>query len=182
MNYTKEKYVDEVMLNVHGTRKLKKRFKEDLLSRIEESMSDDPYYNIEESMGTPRDLADEFMENMESGGDSIIFLGMSYSQRRYEFKSKLTMFGLPFIHINTGGKYGNSYAKGIIAIGDIATGVLAIGGVSSGFIAIGGIALGVFALGGVALGGVAVGGVAMGAYAVGGVANGFVTSLGGLEI
>jgi hypothetical protein len=46
-----------------------------------------------------------------------------------------------------------SHARGVIAIGDIATGVVAIGGLAAG---------------GLAVGGVAVGGLAAGYYALGG--------------
>ena len=85
------------------------------------------------------------------------------------------------------------HAKGVIAIGDMATGVLAVGGLSRGVIAfgglaaglvsfgglsigvlgaIGGLAIGSLALGGGALGGVAIGGGAVGYYACGGAAAG----------
>ena len=70
------------------------------------------------------------------------------------------------------------HARGIVAIGDIATGVVAIGGFSRGAIAIGGLAVGLLSLGGLsigallAIGGLAVGGVALGGGAVGGVAIG----------
>ena len=75
------------------------------------------------------------------------------------------------------------HARGIIAIGDIATGVLALGGVARGLFAMGGIALGLvlgfgglstglLAVGGLALGDIAIGGGAVGYYAVGGGAVG----------
>lgn len=85
------------------------------------------------------------------------------------------------------------HAKGIIAIGDIATGFLALGGLARGFVAtfgasvglvslggvslgvlaaVGGLAFGGLAFGGAALGGVAVGGGAIGYYACGGAAAG----------
>jgi hypothetical protein len=70
------------------------------------------------------------------------------------------------------------HAKGIIAIGDIATGLLALGGLSRGLIAFGGLAAGLFSLGGLsvgllgAIGGLAIGGLALGGAAVGGVAVG----------
>lgn len=70
------------------------------------------------------------------------------------------------------------HAKGIIAIGDIATGVLALGGLARGFVAIGGATLGLVSLGGLsvgvlaAVGGLAIGGVAFGGAAVGCVAVG----------
>jgi len=70
------------------------------------------------------------------------------------------------------------HAKGVIAIGDIATGVLALGGLARGVIAIGGLAAGLVSLGGLsvgilgAIGGLAIGGLALGGAAVGGVAMG----------
>jgi hypothetical protein len=69
-------------------------------------------------------------------------------------------------------------ARGIIAIGDIASGVLAIGGYARGIIAIGGLATGIVSFGGLsvglvsAFGGLAIGGLALGGAAVGGVAVG----------
>ncbi len=70
------------------------------------------------------------------------------------------------------------HAKGIIAIGDVATGVLALGGLARGVIAIGGLAAGLVGFGGLsigllsAVGGLAIGGIALGGAAVGGVALG----------
>jgi hypothetical protein len=70
------------------------------------------------------------------------------------------------------------HARGIIAIGDMATGVVAVGGLATGGVAIGGLSVGLASLGGMALGvllavgGAAVGGVALGGAAVGRVAIG----------
>jgi hypothetical protein len=70
------------------------------------------------------------------------------------------------------------HARGVIAIGDIATGWVAIGGLARGFLAIGGLAVGILAIGGAAvgalaaLGGLAIGGIAIGGGAIGGVAIG----------
>lgn len=70
------------------------------------------------------------------------------------------------------------HAKGVIAIGDIATGFLAIGGLARGVVAFGGLATGLLTFGGlsvgliVAIGGLAIGGLAFGGGAVGGVALG----------
>jgi hypothetical protein len=98
--------------------------------------------------------------------------------RRY--KSSIVIFGLPLIHIARG-PYDDEkqgHARGIIAIGDVATGWLAIGGFARGIIAFGGVAVGVIAFGGLsiglllALGGGAVGGIAVGGGAVGGLAMG----------
>ena len=75
------------------------------------------------------------------------------------------------------------HAKGIFALGDVATGVLAAGGLARGVVAFGGLAIGflsvgalglglLVALGGAVAGGVAVGGGAAGVYALGGEAFG----------
>ncbi len=82
------------------------------------------------------------------------------------------------------------HARGIIAIGDIATGVVAMGGLARGVVALGGLAVGLFgfgglsigalaAFGGLAIGGLAVGGGAVGAVALGGGAAGYYYACGG---
>jgi hypothetical protein len=70
------------------------------------------------------------------------------------------------------------HARGVVAIGDVATGLLAVGGVARGVVALGGLALGLLSFGGLsvgllgAIGGLAIGGLAMGGAAAGGVAIG----------
>ena len=70
------------------------------------------------------------------------------------------------------------HAKGVIAIGDIATGFLALGGWARGILAFGGLATGLVSFGGLsvgvlaAFGGLAIGSLAFGGGAVGGVAVG----------
>jgi transcriptional regulator with XRE-family HTH domain len=114
---------------------------------------------------------------------------INYPRRHYEYKSKRTLFGLPFVHINVG--YGMYKAKGVLAIGNIALGVVSIGAVSMGIISFGALALGLIALAGLGLGGlvfaglsagiIAFGGVAIGIFAVGGLAVG-IYSMGGVAI
>jgi len=71
------------------------------------------------------------------------------------------------------------HARGIFALGDIATGWFAVGGLARGFLAIGGLAMGLVALGGGAIGAlVAVGGGAVGGLAVGGATAGII-AIGG---
>lgn len=102
-----------------------------------------------------------------------------YRRWQYEYKSKRTLFGLPLVHINCGP--GFCRAKGIIAIGNIATGVVALGGVTLGLCSLGGLSLGLLlALGGVALGCISVGGLAVGLSAWGGVALGLL-AFGGVS-
>ena len=117
----------------------------------------------------------------------------------YEYKSKRTLFGLPLVHINCGP--GIHWARGIIAIGDIATGLVALGGIAvglvglgalslglllalgaltAGIISIGGVALGLFTLGGVAVGWLSVGGISCGVYAAGGVVTASKVAVGGV--
>src|SRR5687767_13125744 len=87
------------------------------------------------------------------------------------YRSKATLFGLPVINIAVGPKNGERYgkAKGIIAIGDVATGGIAIGGMSFGVVAVGGMSIGICAVGGLGVGLLAgLGGAAVGALAAGG--------------
>lgn len=50
----------------------------------------------------------------------------------YEYKSERTLFGLPIVHINLGS--GSRKAKGIVAIGNMATGLISIGLIAKGLI------------------------------------------------
>ncbi len=104
----------------------------------------------------------------------------------YEYRSSLTLFGWPLIHIAQGidPRTGRPrVAKGIIAIGNVAIGVLALGGMALGGVAVGGVGVGILALGGAALGLVALGGVALAIYlAVGGMAFSLNYALGGLAL
>ena len=98
------------------------------------------------------------------------------------YNSKATLFGWPVVSIAMGPKDGQmrGHAKGIIAIGDIATGGIAVGGISRGVVAVGGVALGLFSLGGAAVGLVtATGGMAVGGMAAGGGALGILATGGG---
>lgn len=99
--------------------------------------------------------------------------------KHYEYKSKKTLFGLPLIHINIGNKMYK--AKGIIAIGNIATGVLSLGMIAVGLLAIGGISLGIFAVAGIAAGLLAISGIGIGGFVVSGIALGIV-AIGGISV
>ena len=71
------------------------------------------------------------------------------------------MFGLPLWAIAIGPDWERGemrgHARGIFALGDIATGWFAFGGLARGFFAFGGLAIGLFAFGGAAIGGLAIG-------------------------
>ena len=100
------------------------------------------------------------------------------------YRSAAGLGDIPFLAIATGpdpekGEL-RGHAKGIIAIGDIATGVVALGGLARGLLAVGGLAVGGITLGGLSLGAIAaIGGLAIGSLALGGAAIGGVAVGGG---
>lgn len=98
--------------------------------------------------------------------------------------SQVMILGLPLYHIATGPDpetgENRGHARGIIAIGDIATGIFAFGGVARGIVAVGGLAVGVVAIGGCALGvAIGLGGLAVGLLALGGWSVGVIAIGGG---
>lgn len=103
-----------------------------------------------------------------------------YEGWRYEYRSKRTLFGLPLVHINLSQR-GLTWARGIVAIGNVATGFLAIGCFAAGIVSLGAIALGLLALAGMAMGLVALGGIGLGGIAAGGCALGYL-AIGGSAV
>ncbi|HYE56959.1 MAG TPA: zinc ribbon domain-containing protein, partial [Rhodothermales bacterium] len=106
----------------------------------------------------------EFLDGRASGGTSAGPFVVTPVFKGFEYKSGLTVFGIPLVHIAQGYDpvtRAPRVARGIIAIGNIAVGVVALGGVALGGFALGGVSLGVLAIGGLAFGGVALGGVAV---------------------
>lgn len=116
--------------------------------------------------------------------------------RRY--RSEREFLGMPLLAVAVGPdlerREVRGHARGVIAIGDVATGVVALGGWARGLVAVGGLATGVvscgglsiglvaafgglalsalLAVGGGAVGTAAMGGAALGHYAVGGAPHG----------
>ena len=98
----------------------------------------------------------------------------------FEYKSERKMFGLPLVHINIG--WGAKKAKGVLAIGNIATGILSIGLLSKGILAIGLLSLGVIGIGALSIALLlSIGSIAIGTFAIGALAIG-VFALGALAI
>ena len=101
------------------------------------------------------------------------------------WKSAATLLEYPWLSIALGPDPANhevrGHARGIFAIGDIATGVIAIGGVARGAIAFGGPAIGGIRSGGLSLSILGFGGLALGYIAVGGLAIGY-AAIGGMAI
>jgi len=107
----------------------------------------------------------------------------AYRGRVVRYRSAAQFGGLPLIAVATGPDPAKGetrgHARGIVAIGDIATGIVAVGGLARGLAAFGGVALGVVAFGGASIGALAaVGGLAIGSIAFGGGAIGW-TAVGG---
>ena len=175
-----DKYVKDVLKRLQVDKKTKKRIEEDLTDRIEMAMEDDPYFNVISDLGTPEAVAKEFMENLELNDEVWVNLGVNVSMEPFEYKSQATIFGLPLVHVNTGGRYQTKHAKGLIAIGDVATGVISVGGIAFGVVGIGGIGMGIIGIGGVSLGVLALGGVAIGGIALGAVSIGIINAIGAL--
>ncbi|WP_195571952.1 helix-turn-helix domain-containing protein [Paenibacillus sp. 1001270B_150601_E10] len=98
----------------------------------------------------------------------------------YEYKSQITWFGLPLIHVHIG--RGFKKAKGIIAVGNIATGILSVGLVANGLISLGLISIGLIGIGSISIGLLfSLAAVSIGTFSVGAVAIG-IFSLGALSI
>jgi hypothetical protein len=102
---------------------------------------------------------------------------MAARRRVMEYRSQHVWGDLPVVHVSVGGRqadgrYRLGRARGVIALGDVATGLVAVGGVAIGLFSVGGVAVGLVALGAVVIGLVAVGAVAIGLVAAGAVAIG----------
>jgi hypothetical protein len=100
------------------------------------------------------------------------------------WQSSATILEYPLLSIAVGPDPSKNeirgHARGVIAIGDMATGVIAVGGLACGLVALGGLAVGGIVLGGGALGLLALGGLAIGYAAVGGMAIGYYAMGGGV--
>lgn len=103
----------------------------------------------------------------------------SGSQFHCEYKSRLTVRGIPLVHINYG--FGDYRARGVVAIGNISSGFLSIGILAKGIISVGIVSLGLLAIGILSLAAFAVGCVAAGIISIAGIALGVMT-LGGLAL
>ena len=142
-----------------------------------------------------RDDSDQLKQRIAALEQEVAILKKrSYPYRGIRKRSDRSYWGLPLYHIALGpdpekGEL-RGHARGIIAIGDIATGGLAVGGIARGVVAFGGLALGLvlgfgglstglLAIGGLAVGGIAIGGGAVGGIAVGGGAVGYYAVGGG---
>ena len=91
----------------------------------------------------------------------------------WEYRSQLTLLGLPLVHVRMGGPIARP-VKAWIAAGDFAVGGLfAFGGLAVAPISVGGFAIGLFSFGGLAFGAWVFGGTALGGWACGGLVVGW---------
>ncbi|WP_395743523.1 RNA polymerase sigma factor [Prosthecobacter sp.] len=93
-----------------------------------------------------------------------------------EYRSKVTLLGLPLVHMRFGRKRGERIrpVKAWFAAGDLAVGVIgAFGACTIAPISLGGCAFGLLSLGGLAAGVVCWGGLGLGVWAIGGCALGW---------
>lgn len=181
-------YVNDVLSFITTDKKNKNRIEKDLYSHIYEASQSEDLDWVLNNMGNPKDVAIEFMDNINddnnnsSNKHNFYITNNHYNCWKYEYKSKITLFGLPLIHINFNNYPGKpEKAKGIIALGNFATGILAIGGGSLGIISIGGCSIGLISFGGISIGGLSFGGLSIGILALGGLAIG-IEAMGGCAV
>jgi hypothetical protein len=127
---------------------------------------------------------DSLRQKVETLEEEVARLKRGTIRRGIRKRSRRSIWGLPLYEIALGPdpdrQEVRGHARGVLAIGDIATGFVALGGVARGGIAVGGVAIGGLCLGGVALGLIAaIGGLAVGSVAVGGMSIGLVALGGG---
>jgi len=94
----------------------------------------------------------------------------------WEYRSALSLFGLPLLHIRIGGDLAlrRRPVKAWVAVADVAYGALfAFGGVAVAPLAMGGLAIGLVPFGGCAVGLLALGGFSLGWWSFGGCAVGW---------
>jgi hypothetical protein len=114
----------------------------------------------------------------------------------FEYRSRLSLFGLPLIHVRIGDRFdvvrgpvkawiaiGSSHAVGVIfASGGIAVAPLSFGGIAIGLLPFGAISMGVFSIGAISLGVWAYGGLAVGWQVFCGVGVAWNAAMGGMAI
>ena len=190
MNDRIENYINDLLGYLVIEEKMKERITRDLRSHINEAVIHEDLETVLNRMGSPKEMAREFMDSIYEDKDAVIEQLIRERTKLkkltgyYEYRSKMEFYGWPLVHIHFQRNLGArpAVAKGIIAIGNVAVGLIAIGefalgglciaGISAGLISIAGLSIGVLAFGGMSVGVLAIGGLAIGLEAIGGVAIG----------
>lgn len=190
-----KRYVNEILSRSCLPYSERQRLKNDLMNEVEDAITrGETIEQVMERMGDPDDIARELYENFTGTEDARLFR---------EYKSELTIFGLPLVHIvrpvygmgfsnvrgvsfagvRVGTRYGvmsfNGIptARGIFALGVKARGVFTMGIFSFGLISIGIISCGLITLGNVSFGLFSLGNLAVSALAgIGNFAVGLVSA------
>lgn len=165
-------YIDEVVERIGVIGKRRKRIREDLYASLMEKQQVTGNNNPYVLLGNPEEVAEEFKENLEIRHNSRYCLGYRYGNKNgYEYVSKVKIFGIPLVHINTKPL---GIAKGIFSFGNVAIGVVSFGVISIGALSFGALSLAlVMALGGIAFSGM---------LSIGGVSISYISSIGGASI
>jgi RNA polymerase sigma factor (sigma-70 family) len=122
--------------------------------------------------------------------------GGNFPPAAYEFRSRLSLFGLPLVHVRIGDRFdvvrgpvkawiaiGSSHAVGVVfASGGIAIAPLSFGGIAIGLLPFGAISMGMFSIGAISLGVWAYGGLAIGWQVFCGVGVAWNAAMGGMAI
>ena len=129
-----------------------------------------------------REELEKRVTDLEKQVASLRPSGVPVSFRGIRHRASWGIGDIPFYDVAIGPDWSRGefrgHAKGIFALGDMATGVVAVGGLARGAIAFGGLAVGLLSLGGLSIGvlaaagGLAIGSLAFGGGAAGGVAIG----------
>jgi hypothetical protein len=119
-----------------------------------------------------------------------------FPEAAFEYRSRLSLFGLPLIHVRIGDRFdvlrgpvkawiaiGSSHSVGVIfASGGLAVAPISFGGIAIGLLPFGAISIGAVAIGAIALGVWANGGLVVGWQAAGGCAIAWNAAMGGLAM
>jgi RNA polymerase sigma factor (sigma-70 family) len=122
--------------------------------------------------------------------------GGNFPPAAFEYRSSVTLLGLPLIHIRTGDRFdvlrgpvkawiavGSSHAVGVIfASGGIAIAPISFGGIAIGLVSFGAISLGLFALGAIGVGMWCFGGAALGWQVFCGCGMAWHSAVGGIVV
>jgi RNA polymerase sigma factor (sigma-70 family) len=120
--------------------------------------------------------------------------GGNFPPAAYEYRSRMTLFGLPLVHVRIGDRFdvmrgpvkawiaiGSSHAVGVIfASGGLAIAPISLGGISIGVVPLGAIALGILPMGAISLGAWAFGALAIGWQVAGGCGAAWNAAMGGI--
>jgi len=121
--------------------------------------------------------------------------GGNFPPAAFEYRSRLSLFGLPLVHVRIGDRFDvvrgpvkawiaiGGHAVGVIfAFGGLAVAPVSFGGIAIGLLPFGAIGVGMFSIGAISLGVCAYGGLAIGWQTFGGCAIAWNAAMGGMAV